>query len=59
VGEETARHYARLRVGLRESGQPIPANDTWIAALAFEHGLPVLTRDAHFQSVAGLKVRVW
>jgi len=59
VGEETARQYARLRVALREARQPIPANDAWIAALAFEHDLPVLTRDRHFQSVAGLKVRLW
>jgi tRNA(fMet)-specific endonuclease VapC len=55
VGEETATHYARLR----EAGQPIPANDAWIAALAFEHDLPVLTRDRHFESVAGLRVRRW
>ena len=59
VGVETATHYARLRVGLRQSGQPIPANDAWIAALALEHDLPVLTRDRHFGSVAGLRLRLW
>jgi tRNA(fMet)-specific endonuclease VapC len=34
---------------------PIPANDTWIAALARQHGLPVLSNDAHFDVVAGIQ----
>jgi tRNA(fMet)-specific endonuclease VapC len=59
VEEQTATHYARLRVGLRQSGQPIPSNDAWIAALALQHDLPVLTRDRHFESVAGLRLRIW
>lgn len=61
IGEETARQYARLRLRLRlrEAGKAIPANDTWIAALAFEHDLPVSTRDRHFRSVVGLRLRLW
>ncbi len=34
VTEETAVSYAALRVALKRSGRPIPANDAWIAALA-------------------------
>jgi len=41
------------------SGRPIPANDAWIAALALQHGLPVLTRDEHFDAVPGLERRDW
>ena len=42
VTEETAIAHASLRVALKRSGRPIPANDAWIAALALQHGLPVL-----------------
>ena len=59
VGTETAAAYAQLRLALRRRGQPIPANDAWIAALALQHGLPVLTRDAHFDAVAGLTRVGW
>ena len=31
----------------------------WIAALALQHGLPLLTRDAHFREVEGLNVLGW
>jgi predicted nucleic acid-binding protein len=31
-----------------EAGRPIPANDGWIAALALQHRLSVLSRDEHF-----------
>ena len=59
VDEGTARAYAALRVALKRSGRPIPANDAWIAALALQHGLPVLTRDEHFDAVPGLERRDW
>ena len=59
VNEETALAYAELRVTLKRSGRPIPANDAWIAALALQHGLPVLTRDEHFDAVSGLERRDW
>ena len=59
VTEETAVAYAELRVALRRSGRPIPANDAWIAALALQHRLPVLSRDQHFDAVSGLERRSW
>jgi len=31
----------------------------WIAALARQHNLPILTRDAHFDQVQGLKRFSW
>jgi tRNA(fMet)-specific endonuclease VapC len=54
-----AGRYARLRVALRRSGRPIPANDAWIAALALQHRLPILSRDEHFDVVAGIERRGW
>jgi|SRR5450432_118060 len=59
VTDETAIAYAALRVALKESGRPIPANDAWIAALALQHRLPVLSRDEHFDAVPGLHRRGW
>jgi tRNA(fMet)-specific endonuclease VapC len=59
VTGETAVTYAALRVALRRSGRPIPANDAWIAALALQHRLPVLSRDQHFDVVPDLERKGW
>jgi len=59
ITEETAVVYAELRLALKRSGRPIPGNDAWIAALALQHRLPVLSRDEHFDSVANLDRRSW
>ena len=59
VTDGTAVAYARLRMALRRLGRPIPANDAWIAALALQHRLPVLSRDEHFDAVAGIERRSW
>ena len=59
ITEATTAEYAGVRVALRKVGRPIPANDAWIAALAIEHRLPVLTRDEHFDAVPGLQRIGW
>lgn len=56
---ETTAHYAALREELRLMGRPIPENDLWIAALARQHDLPVVTRDDHFDHVPGLRRVNW
>lgn len=53
-GRETAEQYARLFVQLKRAGTPIPDNDLWIAALALEHDLILITRDRHFQRIPQL-----
>src|SRR5499427_1856916 len=57
--EETANCYAVIRQQLKRSGVPLPANDVWIAALARQHDLAVLSRDAHFDFVASLTRLSW
>jgi len=57
--EETAVHYAFIRQQLKNAGVPLPANDVWIAALARQHDLPVLSRDTHFDSVPDLTRLSW
>jgi len=59
VTEETAATYAGLRVALKHNGTPIPANDAWIAAIAIQHRLPVLSRDRHFDAVPDIQRRDW
>jgi tRNA(fMet)-specific endonuclease VapC len=53
-GRETAEQYARLFVQLKRAGTPVPDNDLWIAALALEHDLTLITRDHHFQKIPQL-----
>src|SRR5688572_8463782 len=57
--EETTLRYGEIKQQLKVKGRPIPENDIWIAAVALRHGLPVLTRDAHFNEVVGLTVVSW
>ena len=59
ITETTTAEYAGVRIALKQAGRPIPANDAWIAALALEHRLPVLTRDEHFDAVPGLRRIGW
>ena len=59
VTEETAVAYAALRLVLKRLGRPIPANDAWIAALALQHRLSVLSRDEHFDAIPGLEREGW
>jgi tRNA(fMet)-specific endonuclease VapC len=55
IGQAAAREYAGIRLDLKKNATPIPANDAWIAALARQHGLPILSNDAHFDLVPGIK----
>ncbi len=59
VDRLTADSFAIIRAELKSQGQPIPANDLWIAALARQHRLPLLSRDHHFDAVAGLRRLTW
>jgi tRNA(fMet)-specific endonuclease VapC len=56
---ETARHYGGIKGTLRIRGRPIPDNDIWIAALAQQHDLIVVTKDAHFREVDALPLLSW
>ena len=59
IRRSTALKYAEIRRALKDAGTPIPINDVWVAALASEHGLPVLSRDEHFDRVKGLRRVAW
>jgi tRNA(fMet)-specific endonuclease VapC len=54
---DTAEVYASVKQALKRAGTPIPTNDVWICAHALEAGAVIITDDAHFSDVPG--VRVW
>lgn len=54
-----AAEFGRIRTEQRRAGRPIPPIDAQIAAVARLHGLTVLSADAHFTAVAGLRVENW
>lgn len=56
---ETAKKYGEIKEGLRRKGKPIPSNDIWIAAIALQHDLTLVTRDAHFQQIENLLTEAW
>lgn len=56
---ETARFYGKIKNDLRKKGHPIPENDIWIAAAAFQHNLTLISRDKHFAEIDGLSLARW
>jgi tRNA(fMet)-specific endonuclease VapC len=59
VDERTTLSYSAVRTELKTAGTPIPSNDVWIAALCRQHSLPLLSRDRHFDAVAGIRRVEW
>jgi tRNA(fMet)-specific endonuclease VapC len=59
IDRTTASLYGLVRQELKTQGRPIPYHDVWIAALARQHGLPILSRDEHFDSVQGVERVSW
>lgn len=56
VDDKVAEQWARLRVLLRDSGQRMPLNDSWIAATAMALSVPVVTRDYGYVELEELPV---
>lgn len=52
---ETARIFGEIKDALKRAGTPIPINDVWLAAQAVETGSIMVSYDAHFQRVPGLR----
>ena len=56
---ETAKAYGLIKSNLQARGRPIPENDIWIAAVAQQHRLTLVTRDMHFGQIDSLNVETW
>jgi tRNA(fMet)-specific endonuclease VapC len=59
VNSQTAKYYGQIKAQLKSQGTPIPENDIWIAALAVQHDIPLVTRDKHFKNIEGLALISW
>lgn len=53
---KVAHAWATLRLALRDKGQRMPLNDSWIAATAIAHDLAVASQDSDYDEVPGLEV---
>jgi predicted nucleic acid-binding protein len=56
IDEDVAAQWARLRLLLRDSGQRMPVNDSWIAATAMSLAVPIVTQDDDYVQLAELPV---
>ena len=56
---KTAHYYGEVKHKLRLKGRPLPENDIWIAAVALQYTLILVTRDAHFQEIENLQTVAW
>ena len=57
VGVGAAKKYGRIYRSMKENGNLIGGNDLWVAAIALEENLPLVTRNvADFERVDGLTV---
>jgi tRNA(fMet)-specific endonuclease VapC len=56
---ETAKRYGDIKNRLKDKGQPIPENDIWIAAIAQQYTLTLVTKDAHFDAIENVKIEAW
>ncbi len=54
VDADTADFYASILNNLKIAGAPIPTNDIWIAATAFQYGYKLFSFDNHFTKIPGL-----
>ena len=54
---KTSWYYGIIKTVLKTKGRPIPENDIWIAAIAQQYGLTLVSRDEHFNEIEELVVK--
>ncbi|MBI4946152.1 MAG: type II toxin-antitoxin system VapC family toxin [Bacteroidetes bacterium] len=55
----TAFFYGEIKANLKSKGTPIPENDIWIAALAKQYKITLITRDTHFNFISDIDIQNW
>jgi predicted nucleic acid-binding protein len=56
VDEAVSEAWALLVCQLRAAGRRAPVNDSWIAATAIAHGVPVVTQDSDYDAMPDVRV---
>jgi len=56
VDETVSEAWALLVSQIRTAGRKAPINDTWIAATAIAHDVPIMTQDADYDAMPGVQV---
>ena len=56
VDELVSEAWALLVSRLRADGRKVPVNDSWIAATAIAHGIPVVTQEPDYDAMPGVEV---
>jgi predicted nucleic acid-binding protein len=56
ITEQVSDAWALLVSRLRAAGQKVPINDSWIAATALAHNIPVVTHDGAYDVMPGVEV---
>ncbi len=59
VTAETGEIFGQIKNELQKAGTPIPLNNIWLAAQAMETGSVIVSFDAHFDQVSGLRRWIW
>jgi len=53
---KTATIFSEIKHYLWKKGFPIPINDVWVAAQAYEYDAELITFDKHFKNIPKLKL---
>jgi predicted nucleic acid-binding protein len=56
VDEAVSEAWALLISKLRTAGHTAPINDSWIAATAITHGVPIVTQDSDYDVMPDVEV---
>jgi predicted nucleic acid-binding protein len=56
VDEAVCDAWALLVSRLREAGRKVPINDSWIAATAIAHQVPIVTQDSDYDAMPDVQV---
>jgi predicted nucleic acid-binding protein len=56
VDEAVSEAWALIVSRLRAAGRKVPVNDSWIAATAVAHGIPIVTQDSDYDAMPDVRV---
>ena len=56
VDEAVSQAWALLVSRLRAAGHKVPINDSWKAATAIAHRVPLVTQDSHYDAMPDVEI---